>query len=59
MKFQTTTRPLRELVREFHTGAILLPQFQRDFVWRPARIGSLRRLTIGLESTEKWVGTGE
>lgn len=41
MKFQTTTRPLRDLVREFHTGAILLAQFQRDFVWRPAKIRNL------------------
>lgn len=41
MKFQTTTRPLRELVREFHSGGILLPQFQRDYVWRPAKIRNL------------------
>ena len=41
MKFETTTRPLRDLVCEFHNGAILLPQFQRDYVWRPAKIRNL------------------
>jgi uncharacterized protein with ParB-like and HNH nuclease domain len=41
MKFQTTTRPLRELVHEFHAGAILLPQFQRDYVWKPAKLRNL------------------
>jgi hypothetical protein len=41
MKFQTTTRSLRELVREFHDGGILLPQFQRDYVWKPQKIRNL------------------
>lgn len=41
MKSQTTTRTLRDLVQEFHTGAILLPQFQRDYVWKPAKIRNL------------------
>src|SRR5437762_11140228 len=41
MRFQTTTRTLRDLVQEFHTGAILLPQFQRDYVWKPAKIRNL------------------
>ena len=41
MKFQTTTRPLRELVQEFSAGTILLPQFQRNFVWRPSKIRNL------------------
>jgi hypothetical protein len=41
MKFETTTRPLRDLVREFHKGAILLPQFQRDYVWKPQKIRNL------------------
>ena len=41
MKFQTTTRPLRELVQEFSAGSILLPQFQRNFVWRPSKIRNL------------------
>jgi hypothetical protein len=41
MKFQTTTRTLRDLVQEFHAGAILLPQFQRDYVWKPAKIRNL------------------
>ncbi|MBM3995585.1 MAG: DUF262 domain-containing protein [Planctomycetes bacterium] len=36
-----STRPLRDLVNEFHSGAILLPQFQRDYVWRPAKIRNL------------------
>jgi hypothetical protein len=39
--FETASRPLRALVREFQTGAILLPQFQRDYVWRPAKIRNL------------------
>jgi hypothetical protein len=41
MKFSTTTRTLRDLLREFHSGAILLPQFQRDYVWKPAKIRNL------------------
>ena len=41
MRFQTTTRQLRDLVREFNSGGILLPQFQRDYVWRPAKIRNL------------------
>jgi hypothetical protein len=41
VKFQTTTRPLRELVHEFHAGMILLPQFQRDYVWKPAKLRNL------------------
>jgi len=41
MKTETTPRPLRVLVNEFHSGAILLPQFQRDYVWRPAKIRNL------------------
>jgi hypothetical protein len=41
VRFQTTTRPLRELVREFHSGNILLPQFQRDYVWKQIKIRNL------------------
>ena len=41
MRTETTTRPLRELVRGFHSGAILLPQFQRDYVWKSAKIRNL------------------
>lgn len=41
MRFETTQRPLRDLIREFHKGAILLPQFQRDYVWKPAKIRNL------------------
>src|SRR5512145_3034124 len=41
MRTETTTRPLRELVRGFHSGAILLPQFQRDYVWKPPKIRNL------------------
>lgn len=41
MRFQTTTRPLRDLVRDFHAGAILLPQFQRDYVWKAAKVRNL------------------
>lgn len=41
MKFQTTTRSLRELVREFHAGNILLPQFQRDYIWKVKNILNL------------------
>jgi hypothetical protein len=41
MNFQTTTRRLRDLVSEFHSGAILLPQFQRDYVWKPTKIRNL------------------
>ena len=41
MKFETATRQLRTLVEEFKDGAILLPQFQRDYVWRPNKIRNL------------------
>lgn len=41
MRFETTTRPLRDLVSEFHNGAMLLPQFQRDYVWKPTKIRNL------------------
>jgi hypothetical protein len=41
MRTTTTTRPLRELVLDFHTGKIQLPQFQRDYVWRPSKIRNL------------------
>jgi hypothetical protein len=41
MRFETTTRPLRDLVQGFHSGAILLPQFQRDYVWKPIKIRNL------------------
>ncbi len=52
MNFQTTTRRLRDLVSEFHSGAILLPQFQRDYVWRPTKIRNL------LDSLLKGLGFG-
>jgi hypothetical protein len=32
---------LRELVRAFAAGKILLPQFQRDYVWKPKKIRNL------------------
>lgn len=41
MKPEFTTKPLRELVEAFHDGSILLPQFQRDYVWRPQKIRNL------------------
>ena len=41
MRIETVQRPLRELVREFATGQILLPQFQRDYVWKPKKIRNL------------------
>ena len=41
MRFETTSRPLRELLHEFSIGAIQLPQFQRDYVWRPNKIRNL------------------
>jgi hypothetical protein len=41
MKFETTTRELRTLIQEFNRGAILLPQFQRDYVWKPNKIRNL------------------
>src|SRR5689334_21192392 len=41
MRTETTTRPLRELVRAFNTGKIQLPQFQRDYVWKPTKIRNL------------------
>lgn len=41
MRIQTVQVPLRELVRDFTTGKILLPQFQRDYVWKPKKIRNL------------------
>lgn len=41
MQTQTPTRPLRDLVREFSSGQIQLPQFQRDYVWKPRKIRNL------------------
>ena len=41
MKFLTTPLCLRDLVSDFHDGAILLPQFQRDYIWRPNKIRNL------------------
>jgi hypothetical protein len=29
------------MIRDFHSGAILLPQFQRDYVWKPIKIRNL------------------
>ena len=41
MQSETTTKPLRDLVQRFNSGQILLPQFQRDYVWRPNKIRNL------------------
>src|SRR5262245_36897859 len=41
MRIETVQLPLRELVRQFSSGQILLPQFQRDYVWKPAKICNL------------------
>jgi len=41
MRFEPTNRVLRDMVRDFHVGAILLPQFQRDYVWKPTKIRNL------------------
>src|SRR5262245_43206558 len=41
MKFDNKTQPLRELVLGFASGEILLPQFQRDYVWTPPKIRNL------------------
>ena len=52
MQSETTTKPLRDLVQRFNSGEILLPQFQRDYVWRPSKIRNLldslfRELPVG------------
>lgn len=41
MRFETTTKNLRDLVLSFSSGRIQLPQFQRDYVWRPTKIRNL------------------
>ncbi len=41
MRFEPTNRVLRDMVRDFHVGTILLPQFQRDYVWKPTKIRNL------------------
>ena len=39
MKLEMTT--LRKLLEDYHHGKILLPQFQRDFVWKSRKIRNL------------------
>jgi hypothetical protein len=41
MQSETTTKSLRDLVHRFNNGSILLPQFQRDYVWKPHKIRNL------------------
>ena len=41
VKFEPAQRRLRDLVQDFNDGAILLPQFQRDYVWKPMKIRNL------------------
>ena len=52
MELLTTPRKLRTVVEAFHRGRIQLPQFQRDYVWKPNKIRNLldsllRRFPIG------------
>ena len=52
MKCETATVCLRDLVKDFHKGAILLPQFQRDYVWKTLKIRNfldslLREFPVG------------
>jgi hypothetical protein len=39
--FEPRQRVLRQLVRDFNRGAVLLPQFQRDYVWSAQKIRNL------------------
>ena len=57
MRTETTTCPLRDLVFGFNRGAILLPQFQRDYVWRPAKIRNLLDSLIWEHETSRGHGT--
>jgi hypothetical protein len=41
VKIETVQRPLRDVVRAFTEGKVLLPQFQRDYVWKPKKIRNL------------------
>ena len=41
MKFEPAQRRLQDLVQDFNDGAILLPQFQRDYIWKPTKIRNL------------------
>ena len=41
MNFEPRQRKLRDLVKDFSTGGILLPQFQRDYVWTVNKIRNL------------------
>ena len=41
MNFEPRQRKLRDLVKDFSSGAILLPQFQRDYVWPVNKIRNL------------------
>jgi hypothetical protein len=42
---ETATKPLRELVRAFSRGKILLPQFQRPFPAPPMALRRTQRTT--------------
>jgi uncharacterized protein with ParB-like and HNH nuclease domain len=33
-------QPVRELIDEFDRGDLLIPEFQRPYVWKPSRIRS-------------------
>jgi hypothetical protein len=34
-------RKIRDLVGEYHEGKLVIPEFQRDYVWKPARAPTL------------------
>jgi hypothetical protein len=40
-QLKNETRPIREIVQEFLSGRILVPEFQRDYVWKPSQAPKL------------------
>jgi hypothetical protein len=39
--FETHPRQIANLIGKLHEGSLALPDFQRDFVWEPARVAAL------------------
>ncbi len=39
--FETNPHQISSLVHKLHSGDLALPDFQRDFVWEPARVAAL------------------
>lgn len=43
MKFTPTPYEVRELLEQVHEGRLALPEFQRNFIWRPSAVADFMR----------------